>query len=267
MLKKFTKLLLGAAMVSLWAASSAVPASAEGVGRVKLVKEWAYERLQPGDWDDLYLEDEVFSNQRIRTPPNAAVHLHFVDGADFRIGASSEIVIDKYVFDPSSKSKGKIVATLGKGVFRFISGQVKDYEIKTPSATIGIRGTDIIVAVLDNQNTVMQVNSGAATMMPCSRGAGNRFECAPGAQAVIAVGETAGVAFGSNVVQPGVPVPQDPGLDDDGGLAALDPQGGGPSRFNTNFGGNNQEFTDLCESDPGHPVCTSEPIDSTSPFD
>ncbi len=257
MWKKSLVILLGAALATLWAA----PSSAAGIGKVKLVKEWAYERLMPKQWDDLFIEDEVFSNQRIRTPPNAAVHVRFSDGADFRVGANSELVLDKYVYDPA-KGTGKIVATLGKGVFRFITGKIKDYEIRTPSATIGVRGTDFII-LWDGIITLIQVNSGSTTLMPCSSGPARRFECVPSATAVVVVGEVAGVNLGSNVVTPGGTIPPDTGLDDDGGLAGLDPgAGGGTGQFNTSFGGGGGENNSGCND----PACIIQPTGSTSPF-
>lgn len=261
MWKKGFVILLGAAFATLWA----TPSSAAGIGKVKLVKEWAYERLQKKQWDDLFIEDEVFSEQRIRTPPDAAVHVRFSDGAELRVGASSELVLDKYVYDPA-RGTGKVIATLGKGVFRFITGKVKDYEIRTPSATIGVRGTDFIVAVLVS-STVMQVNSGFTTMTPCSTGPARRFECVRSAQATLVVGEVAGVLFGSNVVTPGGDIPPDTGLDDDGGLASLNPQGGGRRKFDTSFGSPNGE-----NCDNNDPQCNNivqemtESNDSTSPF-
>jgi hypothetical protein len=256
MWKKSLVIFLGAAFAVL----SATPSSAAGIGKVKLVKEWAYERLQQKNWDDLFIEDEVFSNQRIRTPPNAAVHVHFNDGADFRVGADSELVLDKYVYDPATGT-GKIVATLGKGVFRFITGKIKDYEIRTPSATIGVRGTDFIVAVLAT-STVMQVNSGSTTMTPCSTGPGRRFECMRSRRTTLVVGETAGVIVGSNVVSPGGSIPTDTGIDDDGGLAGLNPQGGGTGRPNTSFGGPGGENNSGC-NDPG---CIFQSTQTTSNF-
>ncbi len=260
MWKKCFVILLGAAFATLWA----TPSSAAGIGKVKLVKEWAYERLQKKNWEDLFIEDEVFSNQRIRTPPNAAVHVRFSDGSDFRVGADSELVLDRYVYDPA-KGTGKIVATLGKGVFRFITGKIKDYEIRTPSATIGVRGTDFIVAVLAS-STVMQVNSGSTTLTPCSTGSSRRFECVPSATAILVVGEVAGVIFGDNFVTPGGDVPVDSGLDDDGGLAGLIPGGGGRGGVDTSFGGGSGENISGCND----PACiiqsTVQSSGSTSPF-
>jgi hypothetical protein len=234
MVRKFSLSVFALALAMILAAPDL---QAESVGRVRLVKEWAYESLMPGDWDDLFIEDAVFSNQRIRTPANAAVHVRLADGADFRVGARSEVVIDKFVYDPS-KGAGTLITTLGKGAFRFISGKVKNYEIRTPSATVGIRGTDIIVAVLANNDTVMQVNQGAAEMTPCSSTPARRFECLLGAKTVVMMGETAGVVFGGSTVVKGVEVPYAPGLDDDAGLASLNTQSGGFKRFDTSFAEN-----------------------------
>ena len=261
MLRKSSILLVAAGLAIGWSAPETLAA---GVGKVFLIKEWAYERLMPRDWEDLFMEEEVFSNQAIRTPPDGAVHVHLVDGADFRVGANSEVVIDKFVYDPD-KGTGQLVTTLGKGAFRFISGKVKDYEIKTPSATVGIRGTDIIIAVLPNNDTVMQVNKGAAEMTPCSTGPDQRFECNPGAMTILAVGETGGVVFGADRVEKGVDVPYEAGLDDGAGLASLNPQGGGPNRFDTGFG--NNEFNENTTLDRRLIRGTIEETEVTSPVD
>lgn len=232
LVKSFVSIIAAALLM----VSAAPQVRAASVGKVTLVKAWAFERVMPKDWEDLFINNEVFSNQRIRTPAEAAVHVHLLDGADFRVGANSEVVIDKFVFDPS-KSTGKLVTTLGKGMFRFISGKVKDYEIGAPSATIGIRGTDIIVAVLANGNTLLQVKKGIAEITPCIREPDGQSECADEATLVFA-GETALVVAGTLIVHLGVAMPYDPGLDDDGGLAGLETSAGGRGngRFGPRFG-------------------------------
>ncbi len=58
------------------------------------------------------------------------------------VGAKSEVKLDRFVYDPNS-GNGKVVMNAGKGVFRFVSGSQnsKSYQINTPVATIGVRGT------------------------------------------------------------------------------------------------------------------------------
>jgi hypothetical protein len=200
---------------------------AQAVGTVNLIKTAAFERLEQTDWEELLVQDNVFSNQRVRTPSDAALHVVFADGTDFRLGADSEAVIDSYVYDPATGT-GKAVTTLGKGVFRFISGKVKDHTIITPTATLGIRGTDFYVLVADL--TGVMVKSGAVAMRPeCNRrdlgNVRNRGNALLNQPFLIQQGKAAGVYFGDCFVSPDVTMNiADRGLDDDGGI---DPSAGG----------------------------------------
>jgi hypothetical protein len=84
---------------------------------------------------------EVFSNEVVRTAPNGAADLTFLDDSGLSIGPTSEIVLDKFVYDPNG-SAGTVVIQATRGAFRFVSGKQdkKNYQIKTPFGTIGIRG-------------------------------------------------------------------------------------------------------------------------------
>ncbi len=65
------------------------------------------------------------------------------------IGRNSTLVIDKYVYDPST-GKGTLTATMAQGVLRFIGGQISHssgVKVLTPVATIGVRGGMMTVAV------------------------------------------------------------------------------------------------------------------------
>src|SRR5438132_13750172 len=50
----------------------------------------------------------VYSNEVIRTAPNSVADLKFVDESDLSIGPTSEIVLDKFVYDPTG-STGAVV--------------------------------------------------------------------------------------------------------------------------------------------------------------
>ncbi len=196
-------------------------ASAAEVGTVKLIKDSALERLMPEEWDDLAIEETVFIEQWLRTLDDSALHVGFVDGTDLRLGARSEIFIDKYVFDPD-RGKGEFIATVNKGIFRFITGKMakQDYRIVTPTATIGVRGSDFIVLVNQVRGTVLQVLKGVATMKGCSElRPEDRVSC-PGTPALqIVAGQTGGTVLNSLAIALNVPRPAyDHGLDDDGGL-------------------------------------------------
>ncbi len=45
---------------------------------------------------------DVFGNERVTTGPADRAHLVFLDGSGLTVGANSELVIDKFVFDPNT---------------------------------------------------------------------------------------------------------------------------------------------------------------------
>ena len=65
--------------------------------------------------------------------------------------AFRKLVIDEFIYDPDP-SKSKLALNMASGTARFISGGLglinkENISIKTPSATIGIRGTDFTTTV------------------------------------------------------------------------------------------------------------------------
>ncbi|MGZ8389094.1 MAG: hypothetical protein ACXWVL_00565, partial [Rhodoplanes sp.] len=64
------------------------------------------------------------------------------------VGPNSNLVIDKFVYDPAADT-GQMVTSLTKGALRFIGGQLSHQgaaTVKTPVATIGIRGGTATIA-------------------------------------------------------------------------------------------------------------------------
>ena len=66
-----------------------------------------------------------------------------VDGSTFTVGPGSDLVIDKFVYDPKKKT-GEVVATFSKGVARFVGGKISKnvggVTINTPAGALAIRG-------------------------------------------------------------------------------------------------------------------------------
>ncbi|WP_425069816.1 FecR family protein [Reyranella sp.] len=85
---------------------------------------------------------DVFGNERVVTGAADRAHLVFLDGSGLTIGANSELVIDKFVFD-SNRNVGELAVNATKGALRFVGGAISkkgDVIIRTPSAHIGVRG-------------------------------------------------------------------------------------------------------------------------------
>src|SRR5689334_15800110 len=56
----------------------------------------------------------VYSNEVVRTAPNGIADLKFVDDTNLSIGPTSEIVLDKFVYDPTGSS-GAVVINATRG--------------------------------------------------------------------------------------------------------------------------------------------------------
>jgi hypothetical protein len=85
---------------------------------------------------------DVFSNEVVRTGEDSLAQLLFLDATSLSVGARSEVKLDRFVYNPNRKA-GNVVIEASRGAFRFVSGSQAptNYTIKTPLATIGVRGT------------------------------------------------------------------------------------------------------------------------------
>jgi hypothetical protein len=90
---------------------------------------------------------EFEQNDRIVTDKNGAAEIEFVDGTSLTIGANSEVVLDKMLFD-GDKARNATVNVV-RGTLRFVTGNSDHsaYRIRTPVATIGVRGTVIDISL------------------------------------------------------------------------------------------------------------------------
>jgi len=84
---------------------------------------------------------ELFSNETVRTGEASQAQLLFLDQTSLSVGARSEVKLDRFVYNPDRKA-GNVVIEASRGAFRFVSGSQNpsNYTIKTPLATIGVRG-------------------------------------------------------------------------------------------------------------------------------
>lgn len=76
----------------------------------------------------------------------------FKDDTKVNITANSRLMIDDFVFDPKASDSGKLALKVAMGSVRYASGQIaknnpQQVNIKTPTATIAVRGTDFNMIV------------------------------------------------------------------------------------------------------------------------
>ena len=82
----------------------------------------------------------------------ARVGITFEDDTKVEITEQSKLVIDDFVYDPAHSDAGKLGLKVAIGTARYASGQIakdnpQSVKIETPTATIGVRGTDFSMTV------------------------------------------------------------------------------------------------------------------------
>ncbi|MFQ5938948.1 MAG: FecR domain-containing protein [Alphaproteobacteria bacterium] len=136
-----------------WTASAAAQ---ENIGVAAAVENLVHGTLAEQE-RTLVIGDRLFHNEAIETEVESSTQLLFLDETTMSIGPESRLVLDTFVFDPDP-NVSKVVMSATVGVFRFVSGSLASasYEIRTPVAVIGVRGTifDLLVA-LDGATTVV----------------------------------------------------------------------------------------------------------------
>ena len=110
------------------------------------------EVVRQGSTDKLLAEMalDIFSYDDVRTG-NGRIAIEFLDSSVVRLTEHSKIIIDDFVYDPDP-NKSKLALSMASGTARFITGRLAGIKkenifIRTPSATIGIRGTDFTTTV------------------------------------------------------------------------------------------------------------------------
>src|SRR5262249_18908143 len=129
-----------AAIGVLWACGLSEAARADQIGRAASV-------IPSADYTrgtvirTLTIDEALEQDDRIRTSRDGSIQVRFLDDTLLTIGPNSEVLLDKFVFE-GPKAKNLSIEVV-RGAMRFVSGTSdrSAYEIKTPVATIGVRGT------------------------------------------------------------------------------------------------------------------------------
>lgn len=94
----------------------------------------------------------IESMDTVSVGSNTNTNIIFVDKTKVKITENSRLVIDDFVYDPNIRDAGKLGMKVALGTVRYASGQVaknnpQNVNIKTPTATIAVRGTDFAMTV------------------------------------------------------------------------------------------------------------------------
>jgi hypothetical protein len=147
------------------------------------------------------------------TTAKTKIGITFQDNTRVQINEQSRLVIDDFVYDPKNKDAGKLGMKVALGTVRYASGQIAKNDpqkvaIKTPTATIAVRGTDFTM-------TVDEVGKSLIILLPsCPPNFKREDECVVG---VIEVSTDAGMvilnqAFQATVAASASSPPSEPKL-------------------------------------------------------
>lgn len=135
-----------AVALGLWAASDA---SAEPIGFLAAARgDVQIERLGAAGWQAARLDGEIEIGDTLRTGPDANAKILLVDDTLLQIDEETELRIESWHVGPAAtrepsivrQARGRLRATVGEAF-----GGSTRLEVHTPTAAIGVKGTDFEV--------------------------------------------------------------------------------------------------------------------------
>ncbi len=107
---------------------------------------------------ELLLKDEIFKNDQITTLKDSRTQLLLNDETIITIGENSIFKVDEYLFNEEKESNLKM--NFFNGTFKVISGKIgklnpDSFKLQTKTASIGIRGTEILLQLEAEKEKIM----------------------------------------------------------------------------------------------------------------
>ncbi len=130
----------------------------EKAGMVILSLGKNFAQLPDSDARALKRKSEIYNQDTVTTATNGRLQLRFTDGSRLSLGEGSQFYVEQYQYAEDTANEGRSVYKLLKGSLRTITGAISkadsdNYLLKTPIATIGVRGTDYIVSLCEKDCT------------------------------------------------------------------------------------------------------------------
>lgn len=130
--------------------SSTAVRAAEPAGTIKVVKG-SVSILRGEQVIEATLGAPVMAQDRLRTGADGSVGVTLKDDTLISSGPNSTVAIDKFAFNATTHA-GEMLISVFKGTFSMVSGMMVKHSpeaavVKTPTATIGVRGTEFAIEV------------------------------------------------------------------------------------------------------------------------
>ncbi len=143
------------------AAFCATPILADPIGTVASVEPSVSGRLAGTARQVLRIGTPLMRDQVITSNANGRAQLLFLDQSTLSVAPNSQITLDEFVYGPAdgqTAGQTDMALSLTKGALRFIGGKTAEQNpatIATPTATIGVRGSSVLVSVAQGQTTAV----------------------------------------------------------------------------------------------------------------
>ena len=124
----------------------------DSIGTIDFVENEAYV-LHSGDASTAFKAQKskpIYPDDTLVAMPNSRLTVLLKDQSQFTMGAASKLTLEKNLYDPAAGTRETVVGMVaGKARFvvtKLAKGKDEDFQVKTPLAVIGVRGSDFVVA-------------------------------------------------------------------------------------------------------------------------
>ena len=136
--------------------------SAEPVARVQTIDGEVVAIRAAGQRVLLAEGSPIFQGDVLQTGPGAALALVYIDGMTMQLDENTRMVIDQLFYNAEA-GQGAALFSLVKGAFLSLSGEIAKLsqdavQYKTPTGTIGIRGTNMAASHVSITQVVLLEN-------------------------------------------------------------------------------------------------------------
>ena len=97
----------------------------------------------------LNMGDKVNKGDVVQAGADSTLGITFIDGTVFGLSANARMVLNEMVYDPNGSNNSSLLS-LVQGTITFVAGETAkkgDMRVDTPVATMGIRGTAVLVEI------------------------------------------------------------------------------------------------------------------------
>jgi hypothetical protein len=97
----------------------------------------------------LNMGDNVEKGDVVESGASSTVGITFIDGTVFGLSSNARMVLNEMVYDPNGSNNSSLLSLVA-GTITFVAGETAkhgDMKIDTPVATMGIRGTAVLVEI------------------------------------------------------------------------------------------------------------------------